>query len=160
MTTTTLQHQSTSALSPTGTQFNLSNIENPKSVKADIIRLEIKASQPLSVKNSKDIDDVIAEFEMDLEMAAAMADARKKLSQTLYNENPQTFSAVRLAVGMSQEQLAVKAFTSQPYIAKIEAGRNDPGTDVIAKLAIALNLDEEIVFKAIRSQRKLREEQL
>lgn len=160
MTTTTLHHQSTSALSPTGTHYNLGNIENPKSVKADIIRLEVNASQTLSVKNSKDIDVVIEDFETDPEMAAAMADARKELSQSLYINNPQTFSAIRLAAGMSQDQLAAKAFTSQPYIAKIEAGRNDPGTDVIAKLAIALKLQEEVVFKAIRSQRIMREEQL
>lgn len=133
---------------------------NPVSLKLDILHVEVKAEQFIPVKNAISIDALVSEFESDKQMAAAIVDARK-LNSSSYNFNGHpTFTSLRLTQGMSQDQLANRAATSQSYIAKLEAGRNDPSTDVIARLATALSLDEEVVFTAIRIQRKMREAQL
>lgn len=139
---------------PIGNRF-----DTPISTRGNIISIEVSAAKPLPIANTSSIDDFINEFETDPEMSTAMANARHELATILYNDNPVTFSAIRLSAGLSQEQLADKASTSQSHIAKIESGKNDPGTDVIAKIASALNQDESIVFAAIRNQRKMRESQ-
>lgn len=129
----------------------------PKSGQAKILHYQVNAAKGLPVLNSTPIDDFIKEFSDDVEMVDALANARKGLSEVLYGTDAPTFSAIRLSAGLSQDQLAEMAMTSQSHIAKIEAGKNDPGTDVIAKLARALSKDETEVFTAIRNQRKLNE---
>lgn len=87
-----------------------------------------------------------------------MAAARKKVSAELYQDEPDTLSALRLAAGLSQTQLAGLARTTQPYIARIERGQTDPGTNMISRIAAALKVDETTAFKAIRNQIKTREQ--
>lgn len=132
---------------------------SPRSAKANITYLEVNAAKPISIPNTTSIDDLVKEFETDGEMATAIAQARSNLAETLYGHEPITFSSIRLSAGLSQAQLAARAETSQPYIARIEAGKNDPGTDVIARIANALQKEESLVFTAIRNQRKMRESQ-
>ncbi len=90
-------------------------------------------------------------------MAKAISKARKKMAESLYGQSV-NFSALRLAAGLSQDQLAARVKTSQSHIAKIEAGKNDPSTDVIQRLAAALNRTPELVFNAVLEQRKMREQ--
>lgn len=85
-----------------------------------------------------------------------MAEARKKVSQTMYKDEQNTLIALRLAEGLSQTQLAELAGSTQPYIARIERGQVDPGTDMISRIATALKVDEATAFKAIRNQVKTR----
>lgn len=89
-------------------------------------------------------------------VASKLEDARKALAEKLYVDEPDVFSALRLKLGLSQAELARRAHTQQPYIARIEAGVTDPGTDSIANLAAALNVAPETVFIAIRQQRLTR----
>jgi predicted transcriptional regulator len=49
--------------------------------------------------------------------------------------------------------LADLAGTTQSYIARMESGTVDPGTDMLARLAAALDIDEVTIFTAVRSQR-------
>lgn len=121
-----------------------------------MLYLEVSAANPLPIANTISIDDLVSELEQDPEMAKALSVARATLSTTLYADAPATFSAIRLSAGLSQSQLADKLATSQPYIARLETGKLDPGTDMIAKLALALNKDESLIFSAIRNQRKTR----
>ena len=81
-----------------------------------------------------------------------MQQARKRLADTLYADESETLSALRLAAGFSQAQLAEKAATSQPHIARIERGQTDPVTDLIARIASALCIDDMRVYRAIRNQ--------
>lgn len=81
-----------------------------------------------------------------------MQQARKRLADTFYADESETLSALRLAAGFSQAQLAEKALTSQPHIARIERGQTDPGTDLIARIAAALGIDDMRVYRAIRNQ--------
>ena len=74
----------------------------------------------------------------------------------MYADEQETFSALRLSVGLSQAQLAERANTTQPYISRIERGQLDPGTDMISRIAQALGLPEDKTFRAIRNQRATR----
>ena len=126
---------------------------SPKSNPAAwIYRFEFSAPRPLPLANSIGVDALVREVEADARKAAFMQQARKRLADTLYADESETLSALRLAAGFSQAQLAEKAATSQPHIARIERGQTDPGTDLIARIASALGIDDMRVYRAIRNQ--------
>ena len=62
-----------------------------------------------------------------------------------------------MKAGLSQASLASRVGTSQAHIARIEAGKNDPGTSVVARIATALGIDEADAFLAIRSDQAARD---
>lgn len=123
---------------------------------APVIYREFSVPRPLPLADTVSLDDILAEFESDSEMANEMSAARRELATTMYQDEPDTLSALRLAAGLSQAQLADLAETSQPHIARIERGVTDPGTEMIARIARALNVDEIIAFRAVRLQRSTR----
>lgn len=47
----------------------------------------------------------------------------------------------RHALGLSQEQLALKAKIDRTYVASVETGRRNPSLDIIGVLANALEVD-------------------
>lgn len=103
------------------------------------------------------VDELVAAIKSKRPQVASKLDsARKLLAEKLYADEPDVFSALRLKSGLSQAELARRAHTQQPYIARIEAGATDPGTDSIANLATALGVAPETVFSAIRRQRVTR----
>lgn len=108
------------------------------------------------MKKTVSLQSIIAEDEADPVRATHLANARKKLAPTLYADSPETLSALRLAAGLSQMQLAVRCQTNQPHIASLELGENDPGTALIVRIARALGEDEGRVFRAIRNQLTLK----
>ena len=138
-----------------GAPYNLGI--SPASAPARVIYGQFNAAQPLQLPGTVSLDSLLSEFEADHEMSEHLADARKTLSETLYSDEPHTFSALRLKAGLSQLQLAQKVGTSQSYVARIEAGQTDPGTDQIARIAEALAADEVTIYQAIRHQRITRE---
>jgi DNA-binding XRE family transcriptional regulator len=109
----------------------------------------IASTQPL--KGATTLADFMAELESDKDMAPRLAVARRALAGSL--DPTRTLRHLRLAAGLSQEKLAERAHTTQPYIARVESGMLDPGTDMLARLAFALGSDEVTVFSAVRSQR-------
>ncbi|MBI4696154.1 MAG: helix-turn-helix domain-containing protein [Gammaproteobacteria bacterium] len=86
-------------------------------------------------------------------MAELVAEARRKLSRELDSIEPESLASLRLAAGLSQAQLAARVGTSQPHIARIEMGKTDPGTDLIARIAEALEQNASRIFAAVRTQR-------
>lgn len=132
---------------PTGTPS--SPTSSPGAV---VVYQEFSVARSLPLPNTTSLGALINKFESDPAMAARMAQARQKLAVDLYSDEPETLSALRLATGLSQAQLAARASTTQPYIAKIEAGRADPSTDMIARIAQALGVDEALAYRAIRNQ--------
>ncbi len=92
-------------------------------------------------------------MEADPVMSAHLKEARRTLKRVLEPDSA-SLRALRLAAGLSQDRLAELADTTQSYIARIEAGTLDPGTDSLARLAEALGAPEELVFAAIRAQRR------
>lgn len=109
---------------------------------------------PAPIPNARSLSDLIDEYEQSADAAALLASGRREVAQTLYADEPESFSALRLAAGMSQKQLAALVGTSQPHIARIELGKADPSTDTIARIANALGVDEERMFRAIRNKRE------
>jgi len=148
---TTLQPKLTNESFLTGTQSS-----QPSSAEAKIYNFVARAPIPTKIANTVSIDDLVAEFEKDPKMASGIASARQKLADEVYAEKAGTLSHMRLKAGLSQTQLASIVGTSQPHIARIEAGKNDPGTELIGKVADALKLDATLVFKAIHHQIKQR----
>lgn len=124
----------------------------PASARQRVIYLDVSVQRPLPLPNTVSLNSLLEEFEADEAMAQHMSDARQELSTALYSDEPDTLSAVRLAVGLSQVQLAERVGTSQPYIARVEGGRVDPGTSMVVRIAEALGIDAEQAFRAIRNQ--------
>ena len=112
-------------------------------------QFDVASTRPL--RGGVAIDDFMAELETDANMVPRLESARRALADILDKTN--TIRRLRLAAGLSQAKLAARAKTTQPYIARIEAGTLDPGTDMLARLASALGSDELTVFSAIRAQR-------
>jgi ribosome-binding protein aMBF1 (putative translation factor) len=73
-----------------------------------------------------------------------MAVARVALSSELGTQFPDSLAKLRLSRGMSQTQLAEAIGTSQPHIAKIEAGALQLFWSTAIKIAdaLAVSLDE------------------
>lgn len=126
------------------------------STPATVIYKEFSAARPLPLPNTVSLDAMVAEFEKNPDIANRLADARRKLAEELYGERSQSLSALRLAAGFSQAQLAARCGTTQPYLSKIEMGKTDPSTDIIARIARALSVDEQRVYHAIRQLRQER----
>lgn len=60
---------------------------------------------------------------------------------------------VRLAAGLSQEQLGLEADVQRNFISLIETGQNQPTINTIAKLARALGMKaSELVAEAERTK--------
>lgn len=97
------------------------------------------------------IGDLVRQLEADSDMALRLERARRLLAHAL-DDRP-TFRQLRLLAGMSQATLAQRADTTQSYIARMESGILDPGTDMLARLAAALGVDEVTVFSSVRTQR-------
>lgn len=119
---------------------------------APVVYREFSPPGPIPLTNTVGLNSLLAEFESDEEMASMLARSRKDLAASLYEDEPNTLSACRLAAGLSQLQLAKLVGTSQPHIARIEGGTTDPGTDLVARIAKALNIEDVAAFAAIRAQ--------
>lgn len=80
----------------------------------------------------------------DQRYAARMAVARKDLATEMLEVAPESLATLRLKRGLSQVQLAKKLDTSQPHIARIEAGKTALLWTTATRLADALgvSLDE------------------
>ncbi len=141
-----------STVAPTKEFLTIGKVSSPTTGPAEVIYREFNPQRPIPLPNTVSLESVIKENDADPKKAKYLSDARKKLSGTLYADEPETLSALRLASGLSQMQLSKMVETSQPHLARIERGQNDPGTELIARIANALNVDDAAVFRAIRNQ--------
>lgn len=149
---TTLQPKLTDELLLTGTPHS-----QPSNSGGNIYKFEVRAPIPYKIPNTISIDSLVSEFETDPDMALHLALSRKQIADDVYKAKEGTLTFLRLKAGLSQAKLAEKIGTSQPYIAKIEAGKNDPSTDMIGKIANALNVEPQNVFSVIYNQIKNRD---
>lgn len=108
--------------------------------------------KPLAVPGAIDIDDLVAEFESQSpENAQAIAEGRKWVAETYYAERPGV-AQLRLRNGWSQAELARRAETSQPYIARLEQGKVDPQVSTALKIAKALGVSIDTLVQAIAAR--------
>tara|TARA_R110002072_G_scaffold113009_2_gene242424 strand:+ start:780 stop:1217 length:438 start_codon:yes stop_codon:yes gene_type:complete len=94
----------------------------------------------------KDINQLLGAHDPHHEQG--MVDARRWVGETIYaGEN--SLRALRLGAGITQGELAAAINSSQSHVARIEAGKVDPQTGTIAKIARVLNVDPEVLFRII-----------
>lgn len=148
----------TSAAKSPKESLQIGEPSSPSSSLDVVVYREFGAARALPLPNTVSLESVLAEFEADNDMAERLRHARREMAGSLYADEPETLSALRLAAGLSQKQLADLVETSQPHIARIEGGQTDPSTDVVARIARALGVDESAAFRAIRLQRATRGE--
>ncbi|MGB5103263.1 MAG: helix-turn-helix transcriptional regulator [Steroidobacteraceae bacterium] len=111
--------------------------------------------RPSPLRGGTPIDEFVKDWEADPEMAAELQRARTRLAKHL--DKAETLRSLRLKAGLSQALLAARAGTTQSHVALIESGAKDPQTDMITRLAAALELDPARVFLAVRTQRVARQ---
>lgn len=116
-----------------------------------IANFDVPSSQPL--RGGIPIASLVDELERDPETAARLARARTKLAAAL--DSTETVRNLRMKAGLSQAKLAELARTTQTYVARLEAGSLDPGTDMLARLASALSVSPVALFNAVRTQRTI-----
>jgi DNA-binding transcriptional regulator YiaG len=92
-------------------------------------------------------------LEQDPDAGARLARACTRVADAL--DSTVTVRNLRLSAGLSQTKLARLAGTTQPYVARLEAGSLDPGTDKLARLAAALSVSPVALFNAVRAQRAI-----
>lgn len=105
---------------------------------------------PSAITGAVDIDDLVAELEQVPENAEAIARGRRWVADTFY-PGAASVAALRLQKGWSQAELARRAETSQPYIARLERGQVDPQVSTVRKIARALDVPVGALVDAIAS---------
>jgi DNA-binding XRE family transcriptional regulator len=95
-----------------------------------------------------DIDAAVEQQESNDEIRGGIAAARARLA-TILSLEKESISTMRLRRGMSQKQLAAAIGTSQPHIARIEAGRDNVLLKTANLLATALGVTLADVNRAL-----------
>ena len=72
---------------------------------------------------------------------------QKKLHEQAKIQLGENVRRCRNAVGLSQEQLALRIGLGQGYISQIESGQHNPTLETIAELASALGTSVENLFR-------------
>ena len=123
--------------------------ESPARTSPDrVIYREFLAPQPSrSPAGAIDIDDLAVEMEGAPGGIEAIAKGRRWVGKHFYLSS--SIAQIRLKKGWSQAELARRAGTSQPYIARLEQGRVDPQISTVKKIAKALGLPLRSVVEAI-----------
>lgn len=123
---------------------------NTSTAPTNVIYREFQlAPQAKAPVGAIDIDDLVAEFEQSAESADAIGKGRKWVANTFYADKVYSIAKLRLQKGWSQVELAKRADTSQPYIARLELGKVDPQLSTIKKIAKALGVSAVTVLEAI-----------
>lgn len=126
----------------------------PSSTTAKVYSHSFEVVRPGPLLGGTAVDDFVRDWESDPDMAAELARARARFANAF--DDIETLRSLRLGAGLSQALLAARAETTQSHVAHIEAGAKDPQTDMVVRLATALDLTPERVFSAIRAQRATR----
>lgn len=105
--------------------------------------------KPLTLRGAIDIDDLVTELEQSPEAAESIAKGRQWVAKTFYKSESPSIAQLRLQKGWSQAELARRAGTSQPHIARLELGTVDPQVSTVKKLAKVLGVSVAIIVQAI-----------
>ena len=128
--------------------------DNQPRSSGEVLYCEFGVPAPTPLRGGTPLNKVIERLEASPSMAAHLEAARRELGKVFETGPDSSLRALRMAAGLSQAKLADRAGATQSYIARVEAGTLDPGTDMLARLAEALEASEESVFAAIRAQRR------
>lgn len=96
-------------------------------------------------------------FARDSDQAKNLAEARALIAAALYPGDDVTLKTLRLKAGLTQTQLAASLETSQPHIARMEMGRQDPVMSTCRKLSAALGVSLDTLSAALERQAEINE---
>lgn len=85
--------------------------------------------------------------------AAALVQGRQRLARVIekMNEGARPLAALRLAVGLSQSELAERMNMQQPNVARLEKRPGDPSLSTLQKLSKALGVSLDDVIAAVET---------
>jgi DNA-binding XRE family transcriptional regulator len=96
------------------------------------------------------LGDFLDEFQRDPEVAKHLPAVRREIAETESKAGaPMTLRSLRLARGMSQQDLARAVGTSQSSLSLLESRRQKPVEDTIRALAEALAVDFNTLMDAL-----------
>jgi ribosome-binding protein aMBF1 (putative translation factor) len=132
------------------TRQSLTSVDAPtveSTTTAVVVSIELR---PVSESRFVNVNERASRNAKRIERQAALAQARTWLSEKAYGDQPESLKKLRLEKGMSQQQLATAAKSTQAQIARIESGARDVQISTVEKLAEALQVDPVRVFNAVR----------
>lgn len=122
-----------------GTDDLQTAIGRDQSVCVEAVALPARVSKQTSEDRS--IRSIIARREnSDPAYRERMAAARARVARQAFDDQPESIAAARLRKGLSQMKLAELLGTSQPHVAKIEAGKVRIQFSTAVQLADALGI--------------------
>jgi DNA-binding XRE family transcriptional regulator len=151
---TTQTASSKSEFAPRSTAFRQPPETTTGKVVAKVYELHVPESTVELPVGFTRIGDYVSQIESSAQGAANVRDARARLATALEGHGAPTLRSMRLALGLSQSELAAKIVTSQAQIARIETGAQDPTYNTFDRFARALGVDVTDVVAAFREARK------
>jgi len=129
--------------------YSKTNAEPVEVVLSDSLHPQVFFRGNELARPGTDIDDFVAELcAEDPELGAMLSEARQEIAEE-YFDGELSVRNLRLQAGLSQQELAAAMNTSQPYIAKLEAGKTDPRWSTVVRLADVLGCSMDQLKQAI-----------
>ncbi|VVP56800.1 hypothetical protein PS880_05756 [Pseudomonas fluorescens] len=99
----------------------------------------------------------VERLERDPLHAKGLAENRVLVADALYPEDGTTLKTLRLKAGLTQTQLAAALETSQPHVARMEMGRQEPVMSTCRKLGAVFGVSLDVISSALERQAEINE---
>lgn len=132
---------------------------NPETHPQNVFFISDVVIHPPVPTGFKDIQAVVRNYENQPTKAAALAEARKRLSSSMIAiDMPVTIANLRLRAGLSQSKAAILLGNSQSGYSLIEAGHRDMLHKTFEKLAEIFNTTRDELAQAIKNTKASNDE--
>lgn len=101
----------------------------------------------------RELADITQDHEKKPKRAAALARARQRMADRVFDQQPVTLAALRLKAGLSQAKLADLLGNSQPSYSLIECGKREIMHATFERLHEILNVSRDTLAEALRNSR-------
>lgn len=133
------------------------NSNSASGFKSKIHIFHVKPAISDEAANHRKFADFVAKRERDPVRSEGLSVSRAMLADALYPDEGVTLKKLRLVAGLTQVQLAAVLETSQPHVARMEAGRQEPTVSTLKRLAKALGASIEELIAAMDRQTEINE---
>jgi hypothetical protein len=132
---------------------------NPETHPQNVFFISDVVIHPVVPAGFNDMQDVVRKYENQPTKAAALDEARKRLSSSMTGINmPTTIATLRLKSGLSQSKAAILLGNSQSGYSLIEAGRRDMLHKTFEKLVEIFDTTRDELAQAIKNTKALNDE--
>ncbi|WP_178113204.1 MULTISPECIES: helix-turn-helix transcriptional regulator [unclassified Pseudomonas] len=122
-----------------------------------VYRINTAAATSQAAAKQTKFSAFMERLERDPAHAKGLSEARSSVADALYPDDGITLKILRLKAGLTQTQLAAALETSQPHIARMEAGRQEPVMSTCRKLSKTLGVSLDIISSALERQAEINE---